>query len=587
MGPRNETIRAPVAPGEILAGKYRVEAVLGAGGMGVVVRATHLDLRSRVAVKFMQRGVAENAESVARFLREARATVRLRSDHVARVMDVGRLESGEPYMVMEYLDGVDLSAILHQVGRFPIQRAVDWILQASEGVSEAHAVGIVHRDLKPPNLFVSWHPDGSAQIKVLDFGISKRIKRVDNGDTSSITSSFSILGSPGYMSPEQLRCSKAVDYRTDIWSLGVILYEMLAGRPPFEGTSLPGLILAISNDAPKSIRSFRSDVPKEMEETLFRALAKAPNDRMGDLAELALALAPFGSDECVGMARRIVRVLRAAGLTTKRSTIPQPRNDTADLPSLFDDDTESHREAPSAAEASAPYTELERADTLLHVPPSPTPVRFKRRAGILIAGVTTVAFGGAMSLSWATRSKPVAALAPHSRARMHDTGSVLTAPSASPSINGAASTSEDEVKPAKSFSPPRPRSSNTDRTPQNGVVNILCVPACSQVRVGRIELGPSPIAEAVVPVGRHDLVATLPTGESQSHVVDIKEGQTLSRRIVFEQSSVGVPSGWCASGACPWDMHDNPYAKPDTSGTSPPEKKTDGGLEAYLPENPF
>src|SRR5262245_18034417 len=218
---------APVQPGDMLAGKYRVERVLGAGGMGVVVSAMHIDLEERRAIKLMHSADLANAQTVERFLREARAAARLRSDHVAKVHDVGRLETGAPYIVMELLVGEDLSHLLKARGPLPIEEAVLYILQACDAIGEAHAAGIVHRDLKPANLVLSRRPNGAPCVKVLDFGISKRTAPAGSAMLQSeITGTAEVIGSPHYMSPEQMRSTRNVDNRTDIWSLGVILYKL-------------------------------------------------------------------------------------------------------------------------------------------------------------------------------------------------------------------------------------------------------------------------------------------------------------------------------------------------------------------------
>src|SRR5689334_6553526 len=223
----NVSSPSPVLPGQMLAGKYRVERILGTGGMGVVVAAKHVELNILVAIKFLLPHVLSNQTAVARFAREARAAVRIKSEHVARVSDVGTLESGAPYMVMEYLDGGDLSAWLKERGALPVEQAVEFVLQASEAIAEAHALGIVHRDLKPSNLFVTRRRDGSMTVKVLDVGISKTTS-IDAA-AMDMTATTAVMGSPLYMSPEQLQSSKDVDARSDIWSLGIILYELLAG----------------------------------------------------------------------------------------------------------------------------------------------------------------------------------------------------------------------------------------------------------------------------------------------------------------------------------------------------------------------
>jgi serine/threonine protein kinase len=220
-----------VITGAMLAGKYRIEHVLGEGGMGVVVAATNEALRQRVAIKLLRSGALANAKALGRFEREARAAASLRSNHVARVLDVGKLEDGRPYMVMEYLEGQDLGDVIDRVGEMPVHEAVDYVLQACEAIAEAHAAGIIHRDLKPKNLFLSRTVDGRPLVKVLDFGISKM---EDAAEDMSLTRTTEIIGSPSYMSPEQLRASKGVDVRTDIWALGVILFELLTKKLPFQ-----------------------------------------------------------------------------------------------------------------------------------------------------------------------------------------------------------------------------------------------------------------------------------------------------------------------------------------------------------------
>jgi serine/threonine-protein kinase len=224
-----------VQVGAILAGKYRVERVLGQGGMGVVVEATQLDLDRRVALKFLRNAVLpETSVALTRFEREARTVARLRGAHIVQVYDVGKLEHGEPFIVMELLAGEDLSVLLDRELRLSVADAVDYILQSCEAMAEAHVAGVVHRDLKPANLFLTRGPDGRALVKVLDFGISKLMST----DTSQLSLTSGVLGSPLYMSPEQLRSAKDIDHRSDVWSLGTILYELVAGFPAFQADGL-------------------------------------------------------------------------------------------------------------------------------------------------------------------------------------------------------------------------------------------------------------------------------------------------------------------------------------------------------------
>ena len=285
---------SPVTEGQILAGKYRVERVLGSGGMGVVVAAWHLELEQRVAVKFLHPLALERADTAERFRREARSAAKIRSEHVARVIDIGIMEGNVPYMVMEYLEGHDVSEEMAKVGMLPIEDAVDFVLQAIEALAEAHTAGIVHRDLKPANLFIATRADGSRIVKVLDFGISKSLLGGSLAELS-LTRTSVLIGSPLYMSPEQMRSAKDVDTRTDIWSLGVILYEMLTGRPPYTGDSIPALCASLLSDVPASLQTWRRDIPLELEGVIMRCLTKDRDQRYGTVSELARALAPFGS----------------------------------------------------------------------------------------------------------------------------------------------------------------------------------------------------------------------------------------------------------------------------------------------------
>ena len=296
--------------GDVLAGKYRVERVLGVGGMGYVVAAMHLELGQRVAVKFLMPELCKNEEPVMRFLREARAAVRIRNEHVARVIDVGKLDTGAPYMVMEYLEGNDLADELEREKRLSVETSVDYILQASEAIAEAHTLGIVHRDLKPSNLFLTWRADGSALVKVLDFGISKAMVNEEGGAAASLTGTQALLGSPSYMSPEQVRKPKTVDVRTDVWALGVILYELLTGTQPFTAETPMSVLAAVVSDPTPSVRETRPDIPIEIQAVIERCLAKDPKKRYQSIAELANALAPFASPSAAPSVIRISGMLR-------------------------------------------------------------------------------------------------------------------------------------------------------------------------------------------------------------------------------------------------------------------------------------
>lgn len=313
----SESARAqdsPVVVGEVLAGKYRVDNVLGVGGMGVVVAATHLHLDQKVAIKFMLAPGLQNPALVERFSREARAAVRLKSDHVARVLDVGVLESGSPYMVMEFLEGSDLGDMITRYGAMPVETAVDCVLQACDAVAEAHSLGIVHRDLKPRNLFWTRRNDGRALVKVLDFGISKHKSGTSD---LSLTRTTEIIGSPNYMSPEQFRASRAADERSDIWSLGVILYELLTGRVPFEADTITQLTAMVLSEPPPLITSLRPDVPEDLARAIACCLEKDPAKRFPSVARLAEALQSFAPADTRELAVRIARI--GSGVRTAAS----------------------------------------------------------------------------------------------------------------------------------------------------------------------------------------------------------------------------------------------------------------------------
>ena len=288
----------PVTIGRLFADKYRIDGVLGNGGMGMVFAATHLQLETRVAIKLLRADTSRTETATARLLREARATAKIDSENVARVLDIGTVDWGGLYIVMEYLEGEDLAALMQkQPHRSPPEEAVVYLLQACEGVRAAHARGIIHRDLKPSNLFVTKDSSGAPRIKVLDFGFSKLVDPTTGSPIvtrgGQLTRPDSMIGSPVYMSPEQLIDPSAVDVRTDIWSLGVILFELLTGRPPFQAKALPELCTLVLNEQPPSLRALRPDLPHGLEAIVERCLKRTPAERHKNVGALAKDLAPF------------------------------------------------------------------------------------------------------------------------------------------------------------------------------------------------------------------------------------------------------------------------------------------------------
>jgi serine/threonine-protein kinase len=285
-------------PGDMVAGKYRIAKLLGLGGMGVVFRAESVEPGSTVAVKVMLPSLARREDARARFLREARSAASLRSEHVARVLDIGTLESGLPYFVMEYVEGADLGKAVREGGALTVGRAVTIAMQICEALGEAHERGLVHRDIKPSNIMLAASPDGRPLAKILDFGLVKAVlpgMRFDNDP--SLTATGHVLGSPHYMSPEQIADSKTVDHRTDVYAVGAVLYFLLAGRPPFEGRAPSAVLRSVARDRPQPLRKACPAAPAELEAWILRCLEKDPACRIQSAKELARGLAPFASVE--------------------------------------------------------------------------------------------------------------------------------------------------------------------------------------------------------------------------------------------------------------------------------------------------
>ncbi|HKO94577.1 MAG TPA: protein kinase [Polyangiaceae bacterium] len=318
----------PLQIGQVLAGKYRIEQQIGRGGMGIVLSATHLQLEHRVAIKVMRRDLLEDDKALHRLLAEARASAKIRSEHVARVLDVGTLENGFPFIVMEYLEGEDLADLLDRQGALEVEQAVQFLMQSCEALAEVHAAEMIHRDLKPGNLFITKLPDGSPSLKIVDFGISKNIGGSARGRAA--TTSTQVLGSPYYMPPEQMR-AEPVDERSDIWSLGAILFEMLTGRPPFLGETLPEVYAAVLGKPAPSIETLRPSVPAGLDDVVQRCLDKDPAQRFCDVADLAEALAPFGGANSAQSVEKITRILTNPDLVRARASNP-PRASSVPRP---------------------------------------------------------------------------------------------------------------------------------------------------------------------------------------------------------------------------------------------------------------
>lgn len=443
-----------VAVGEVIAGKFRVERVLGAGGMGVVVEARDVDLDERVAIKLLLPAALERPDLVARFRREARAAVKIKSEHIAQVIDVGSREDGSPFIVMEYLEGYDLSKPIRKNGRLPLRTAVDYILQACEALAEAHALGIVHRDIKPPNLFLTLRADGSPCIKVLDFGISKVIGGLDTPEgvevtEATLTQTSVVLGSPRYMAPEQISKPKSVDARADIWGMGTTFYRIVAGVAPYEGNTLPEIFAAIlmTPSGPPPMHQHCPDAPPELDAVLQRCMRINPAERWANIGDFATALAPFGSPAAKESALRIRGTLDKAGILP--STLP---------PLATNASVSSSLSSPSPASSSG----ASMANTLETGLSANAVVVRRNPAGYVVGAIGLVALAAAAILFFSSESRKatnatptvvsVVVEAPSATAQAPTATSTIVAPMESAAASASASAT---TKSTKSTTPRR------------------------------------------------------------------------------------------------------------------------------------
>jgi len=365
-------------PGDVLAGKFRVERRIGAGGMGTVIEAFDTVLNRRVAIKLANDALAADPSAAARFLREARAMAALRGGGFVRVFEVGQLEGSQtPFLVMELLDGEDLKQRLNRTGPLPQGDLIEYVAQACEALAEAHAVGLVHRDIKPSNLFVEQRADGRPHLRVLDFGISKP---GEDHQAEALTASSGTLGSPRYMSPEQALDPRDVDARSDVWSLGVTIYELWTGRPPFAGTSHLRLCKAILESEPVPPSTLRSETPPAFERVILRCLCKKPQDRFADVAALAESLALIDT-------RASQRAISARAFIERSSS--SRRSGEATAPTAPDGDA-TDVDHPGTKDATATSVPVSHSSpSLATTPPS-------RRSLLALGVVTTLVVAGVL-----------------------------------------------------------------------------------------------------------------------------------------------------------------------------------------------
>ncbi len=475
--PPSELSPVPGA-GDVIDGKYRIEEVVGRGGMGVVLAARHLQLGQRVAIKVLHASEATRTEATARFLREGRAAAGLASDHVVRIHDLGMLPSGAAFMVMELLRGRDLSAHLATAGPLPIAEAADFVLQTCDAIAEAHSLGIVHRDLKPSNLFLTQRSDGTPLIKVLDFGISKT--RPDPEDPASrvdLTSTRSVIGSPAYMAPEQIRDAKHVDVRVDIWSLGLILYELLSGKQAFVADTLPAVCAAIAADAPTPLQQIRPDVPATLAAIVQRCLEKDPARRFQTVCELGDALAPFGHRPV-----ELKRCPPTAALAGHREAVATPSASPSASPRAPDDTLLSgERERLSSPTSSATLASPTQDEAIA---PEPAPSR-SRSTPLLLAGLVVAVL--VLLVTLALRRGPSPEPVP-----------TASAPAASPATAAPARAPASRPLPEASSVPPGPPSASPTAGGARGpaaTTGAARAPAAAPRPRGSADAGDAPVLD--------------------------------------------------------------------------------------------
>jgi len=462
----DSTLKLP-AKGDVLAGKYVIDRVLAEGGMGVVLAAHHQRLGQQVAIKVLHPHLRAMPDVTRRFEQEARTAARLTSANVARVVDVDSLPDGSPFMVMEFLRGHDLGTELDQRRKLPIDEAVVYVLQASAAMDEAHGLGIIHRDLKPSNLFLA-EEGGGRTVKVLDFGISKVTEDVNQ----RMTATQSVLGTPHYMSPEQVRSSKSVDARSDVWALGIILYELVSGTMPFQGETATSIAAAIAADDAVPLLLRDPSVPSELAAAVMRALEKKPADRYADVRAFARAIAPFSGEPAPawvdGGRRSSTSVIITSPATGEQAAVVR-----ADDATMLSD--AEHPVAVGGSQATRGNWAQGTGD---HAPIRRMPSRLSLA---LFAAATTVA-GAALFIalrgnSSSETASPVVASAstdaalPHAATPATITTPSATAPKPEPTVTAAAT-----VEPPKIWAPSKPTAPRPVSTPAAPTVSPVAAP---------------------------------------------------------------------------------------------------------------
>jgi eukaryotic-like serine/threonine-protein kinase len=453
-------------PGDVLRGKYRIKRVLGEGGMGIVVRATHLKLDQDVALKLLKPETAENATVVERFAREAKAAARLKGEHVVRILDVEEGVGGAPFIVMEYLEGTDLDRLVRKNGALSPERATAYALEACEGLAEAHSLGIIHRDVKPANLFLAKTPRGAETVKLLDFGISKA---GDDRDPT-ITEADRVLGSPSFMSPEQVKAARDVDARTDVWSLGVVLYFLLTAKLPFEGVTATAVAARIASEGPDPMDA---EIPEGLQAIVLRCLDKDRDQRFASIAELAHALAPYtiGGHE---RAARVASLAKVPAAPSGSASAPSSATMVASRLTASLSELAAAARVTASVDAPAPVSidaDRDRDRGASEPPRSMPPKRVSpwSRRGLVAVAIAIVA-GVAWIAARSPSRTPPSSVSPPSSARPIDSSEALapaidaaaSATTVTPRASTASASAVSLTKPA--LRPPAPSPSSTPST---------------------------------------------------------------------------------------------------------------------------
>lgn len=490
----HKVIEAPFLKGEKIAGRYVVDRVLAEGGMGIVLAARHLELDEMVAIKFLKPEFARQQDIIGRFAREAKAAARIKSEYIATVLDVGVINDRGPYIVMEYLEGEDLETVIATEGKLPVERSIELVLQACEALAAAHANGIIHRDIKPENLFLVKREKGLPIIKVLDFGVSKTALTGNMfGGQISVAKTQSLLGSPLYMSPEQLRGKIDVDATADIWSIGAMTYELLTGRPPFSGTSVTEVCASVLETIPQDIPSLAPDTPQELEAVVFKCLEKDPTKRYQSIAELAVALAPFGPKRSRQCVERAIAVSKGANLLPSTfqnpNSVPPPAM-TAGRTTL------SENTSPRAVQESDPGDDSE-----IRPPSNPA-----ARRALLAAALFALGAGGMLGAKHLlTKPEPVAAPAPTAPAAAAAPAAATTTATATttaaaapvePAVTTTTATRQGAAVPAGMAAARQPRAglpgAQPGALPRTGGAAAAAPPTTTQPAVAAAPPAPAP-----------------------------------------------------------------------------------------------